>query len=70
MTFQCGFVSQSYFGKVFKRYENMSPLEYKKSVQKLFLNTLFLSYLFALYKYMLYIKFFIKNNNIGAVAWF
>ncbi len=31
---QCGFVSQSYFGKVFKRYENMSPLEYKKSVQK------------------------------------
>lgn len=30
---QCGFVSQSYFGKVFKRYENVSPLEYKKKVQ-------------------------------------
>ena len=25
----CGFVSQSYFGKVFRKSENMSPLEYK-----------------------------------------
>ena len=31
---QCGFISQSYFGKIFKKYENMSPIEYKKKVQK------------------------------------
>ncbi len=29
ISINCGFVSQSYFGKVFRKCENMSPLEYK-----------------------------------------
>ena len=30
---KCGFVSQSYFGKVFKKSEGMSPLEFKNKVK-------------------------------------
>lgn len=31
---QCGFSNQAYFSKVFKRHENLSPLEYKSMVRK------------------------------------
>ncbi len=31
---QCGFTSQSYFSNVFKKYENLSPFEYKTNCKK------------------------------------
>ena len=31
---QCGFMSQSYFSKVFKRFENVSPQEYRARIRR------------------------------------
>ena len=32
---ECGFDSDSYFGKIFKQYENLSPAQYRSSVRNI-----------------------------------